>query len=250
MNLTPNVTFFRHGATNYTEEDDDLTPKGVAQVEASAEALARDLVPGQSVVVMSSPRSRAQYTARIIVRVLAGHGFDVSDDRIATVPALDEVCGGFSWPLLSSLVNGGSVTFGDVTYEIDPKLTNPAGLSVGKYFNSDAAHKMSLEARQQLPAGYLAHVDAMESFTAVVDRFLSLLTDLYGVNAARVVLAGHDATAGYPAEIFSGGTLTGIQPGESLDISFFDGSAYVTRVGELREGRSDVDLFDEYIKFF
>ena len=187
------------------------------------------------------------------MRVLAAHGFEVTNTDIAVLAGLDEVHN-FSWdPLLRSLVSGGTAKFGDVTYEIDPKLTNPVGLSVGKYFNTDAAHKLPSALRSQLPPGYLAHVDAMESFSSVVCRFLVELSQVgkaYAGTAIHVVMTGHDASAGFPAEVFSGGKLTGIQPGESIDIMFEGSEAFVTRVGALTDGDHTKDLFTEYHEFF
>ena len=252
MNFNNSVTFFRHGKTLYSEQPGDLTPEGVGQVEKSAEALARVLVPNQPIIILSSPRYRAQYTASVVARVLAAHGFNTKQDDFVTIVGLDEVRN-FTWLLLKSLVEGGTVQLGNGTYEIDPKLTNPAGLSVGKYFNGDFAHRMPSSVRAKLPSGYLLHVDAMEHFSSVVERFITVLGAVfkeYAGTSTHVVMTGHDATSGYPAEVFSSGKLTGVQPGESIDIMFGDKQAFVTRVGDNKEGRSNVDLFTAYHEFF
>ncbi len=247
------VTLFRHGETKYTGQEKDLTRQGVFQIIENAAKFGRTLLDGEKVTIMTSPQKRTVYSAELIARVLSESGISLSEKTIFIEPLLDEVAN-FSWPLLSSLVNGGKIDIDGNVYDINKNLTNPKGLSVGKYYNDDGASEIPIDNLCLLPKQYLDRIQSVEKFSSVSRRLLQVLSNISVMNTqvsgdastsgSHIVLVTHDALAGFPAEVFTDGALTGISQGESIEIRLTE-KAVVMRVGALTSGNSAIDLFEE-----
>lgn len=248
------LTLIRHGEALYGPGPQDLTRKGIIQIMQTSTALAATLTGREKIMMHVSPKPRTQHSAQLISTMLTLSGSMVYDGNIRTEHLLDEVAN-FSWPFFRTLVEGGVIDIDGQTYEIDAELTNPGGLSLGHYYNSDAVSRINGNARTQLPQIFLQQADAMEKFSQVSARLKRLLMLIAKQRRSRDpnkpvhdILVAHDAQAGVCAEAFSNGALTGIGTGESITLKLWHNRATVVRVGDQAKDGDGVELFTWFPK--
>jgi broad specificity phosphatase PhoE len=230
-----------------------MTDSGMIDIAQRAVRLVKTILPNERISIISSPEGRPLFTAKVILSLLRAEGFQLTRRDIIENVKLGEM-DNFFWSHYSAVVFGGKVEFAGKSFMVKKADTNPHDLSFREYYHTDAWSKVSSEVRAKLPKSYVSHLDQVESFQSVSTRLIGVLSRI-GNRAPtntpeRFILSTHDALAGFPAEVFSGGKIKGLALGESLDMEFVGNQLFVTRVGELTEGRSTVDLFEAYKEYF
>ncbi len=250
------ITVFRHGAARYEqaavppEEADDLTEDGIETVVRNARALAETVAEGESVGIWSSPLGRALHTAKLIEGELKARGTDTRQPT-SVYDALDEVRH-FSWPDFIPLVRGGTLTFDGRAVYLDKVATNPEGFSSSEYYARDTYRRLPAPVTAMLSSAYRRYLDGIEPFPSATARLMEPLAHLRQVREgpSHLVIVTHDALTTYLTCLFSGGTYWGLTPGTSLHLESRLDKLVVTRVGELTEGRSDVDVVDAFYRSY
>lgn len=253
------INVFRHGAAKYEQgkvpfgEVKDLKPEGAKEVEKNAEALAELIGPDEEVAIWSSPLGRTLETAKIVARVLRDKGIKlrqkgtVENSGIKAFNELSEVKN-FSWRLFEPLVIGGELEFAGKKFFVDKSLTNPKNFGIQDYFSKDGIGTITEAARAQLPEEYVREIDSFEKAIDVAKRLMKPLGRLkkVGDKNYRVVIVTHDGLCAFPAEVFSGGKEHGLGPGQFMSFERKDDKLAVTGVGDSKEGKSDVDVTEEF----
>lgn len=238
-------------------KEGDKTPEEIAQgkaeavrlVRESAEKIAAEIGPDEEVAIWSSPTGRTLETARIIRDVLMEKGINIrhkgaaGEQGIKAFERLGEVRN-FSWQLFEPLMNGGEMSFNGKAFDIDKKLSNPENMGYPDYFTSDAIKSITDEAKAQWPSDYVAEIESFESFVEVSKRMADTLKKLKGLHDKkyRVIIVSHDAMAGQIVKSFTDDQLSGIDPAQFISLERKDGKLVVTRVGDILEGNSEVDV--------
>jgi len=258
------IDAMRHGETECRQERvsideaDDLTSKGKAQVTRSAGRLADVILreldehPDLSVEISSSPRGRALYSAKIIRDVFGGRGIPLKScacfqGDVGIIDALEMIEGGWDWPLYAPLALGGEVSLDDETFYVDSKKTNPHGFDDFEFFIREALERVPSQVRSELPRKYLKIVDGFEKAVDCTERFMRFVSGYTKVRDSRhVVLAAHSELLYYPANVFSEGKINLVDRGSYVSFERRNGKLVVTGVGDLTEGRSDIDIVEAF----
>lgn len=253
------ITVFRHGSTNYMQgevslaEANDLTPAGEAEVRLHAARFA-ETIGNEPVFILSSPTGRTLHTAKLIVSALQGRGVPVSESDITVEPLLTEVAN-FTWKLFCPLILGGEVEYAGKRFTVDAKLTNPRGLTVGQYYNSNAISAISADVRALLPPEYVAYIDSIETFHSVSHRLVrsigyGLLSITCPNSAFHLIFVTHDALAGFPAAVFSEDRVTGIPQGQFISMHLTRSRMLIDAVPGVASGRNDLCLLQAFLSRF
>lgn len=259
------IDAMRHGETEYRQgivsidEANDLTPEGGEEVTRSANKLADvilqelDEFPDLSVEIGSSPYARALYSAEITRDIFRGKRIPLREDGkyfAGGVQVIDEL-GMFrrsvDWKLLSPLIKGGKVNFNGETFDVDNRRTNPNSFGVFDYLFKDGIGSIPNDVRAELPADYLQVIDGIEKTFDCTQRFMSCISGYAEVRGPRhVVLTTHSELLYYPANVFSRGEVNLVDSGAFVSFERRDGKLVVTGVGDLTEGRDDVDIISAF----
>jgi len=253
------VEIFRHGKAKYeqgnvpVEEADDLTPEGIEEVRRNAEKMAELIKPDEEVAILSSPLGRNLQTAKIIADVLEQKrpalqdGEEAGTIKIKKFKELSEV-ENFSWHLFEPLVNGGETEFAGERFFVDKKLTNPENLTPSEYFFRGAIENISAESKKQFPEEYVKEIERFEKSVEATKRIIKVLSRLAKLKDKpyHVIIVTHDALAGFIANIFSSGEKFGTDPGEFINLEKRGNKLVATRIGDLKDGKTDLDVIDEF----
>jgi broad specificity phosphatase PhoE len=243
---TLNVNIFRHGESDYKKEE-KLTEKGVDDVNKGAEELVKLIGPDEEVEIWSSPSGRTLQTSEIIAQVFKKNGVAMRKGAPKIFEQLSEVKN-FSWRLFIPLVRGGEVEFAQKKFSIDNNLTNPQHMDSSEYFFRDGIRHIDPAYLQQLPLEYRQEIEGFENFAAATQRLMRPLSRVRSIKdkSYRIVMVTHEALTGFTANIFSGGEMRGINPGEFINLERVGNKLVCTRVGGLSEGNKDIDVIDAF----
>jgi broad specificity phosphatase PhoE len=254
------VDIFRHGETEYkqkevpSEEANDLTEKGIADVRRNAEALAELIAPDEEVEIWSSPMGRTQHTARIIQEVLRDRGVKFHarkghEPKVKVFEALTEVKN-FSWNLFEPLINGGEMEFAGKKFFIDKNKSNPLGKVYPDYFTDGAIKDIPDEAMAEWPEEYARTIKGFETFVEVTRRLMRNMERIKKLQDKpyRIIFATHDGMMGFVANLFTKGKARGVDRGEFINLERVGGKLVATQVGQHKEGDSETDVVDAFNK--
>lgn len=231
MNKDLTINMVRHGEAKYGQLEVpinlayDLTEKGITDVSNSFLEISTQIDKDEPTLIWSSPMGRTLHTAKI--------GKDVLEKKlgkpvdIQIVPELAEAKN-FEWKFFQPLVVGGIVELNGNKYDIDAKITNPAGLDYDTFFGEDMFHHLPQEARDKLPADYLKRVESFEPTPEVRKRSYQIIEEAEKVkDVSRLVMTTHDAIIGPFVKRYTQGAKSCINP-----------AGYITF--QRREGKLDV----------
>ncbi len=235
-------SIFRHGKSLYSQGNEnqtleganDLTPESISFVRSNAEKMAAKIsTVFKKIMIHSSPTGRTLHTSRIIKEVLEKRGFEV-------VVELDEEIGevrSFSWSLFEPLMNGGTITYGQNTFVVNKKMTNPKGLGYPDYFMTDAIHRVSRRIKANWPKDFVQRLESFETFDSVTARVLRRTTDIMRehVNMRPTcnyydVFVTHDAAVMFLLDLYTFGKKKSLEPGTCLTMGLFRGELDVLEI--------------------
>ena len=259
QNPSLGINVFRHGKSRYKQEEvpieeaRDLTAEGVDDVKKSAEALVKLIKPDEEVEIWSSPMGRTLQTAKIIAQVLEEKQAlirkkgDSNKHGIKVFEQFSEVKN-FSWKLFYPLVAGGEVEFSGKKFFVDKSLTNPNNLNSSQYFLQEGIKHIDLIYKQRLLEEYVREIEGFEKFVEATKRLMRPLSRLKNIKDKpyRIIIVTHDSLSGFIANVFSGGTMYGINPGEFINLERREGRLIATKVGGLENGNDTVDVVNEF----
>jgi broad specificity phosphatase PhoE len=221
-----------------------------ARAEEEIRQHLRKIMPSMNyqciVLIFSSPVARAIHTAKVIREELLLNGFSVSDIKIEDM--IGEVHN-FSWNLFEPLMSGGTIIHEGQSFEVNKEDTNPKGLGYPDFFISDDVHQIPQSVTNGWPSEFVSHLKSFEKFSSVTERSLRFLRASAPpqVTAGHTIFVGHDANAMYLADKFTGGRQKGLVPGTSISLEFdSEEHLVVTRVGDITDGDSTTDFFQEF----
>lgn len=254
------VIIFRHGKAKYEQgkvsidQADDLDPEEEINVDINAEKIAGTIGPEEEVEIWSSPYGRNLHTAKKIAKKfeeknikLRKKADDAQQYGIRIFGQLEETRN-FSWQLFEPLMIGGEMEYGGKKFIIDKALTNPKNLYYPEFFVQDEIANIPPEVKKTLPEDYVKRIEEFEKFIDATRRMMKALARLkkIGDKPYTVVIVTHDALTGFIADVFSEGSKKGINPGEYIELERKEGKMTVSSVGFQKEGRSDIDVVDEF----
>lgn len=138
------VSLIRHGDAQYINTEPvkdflclygDLKPDAIEKLQGQARAFAEKIDSDEIVTVWSSPIPRAVETANIFTDELDKKEISIRKRKLF---AIFEEARGFRWEYLRGMVTGGDTKIHNHTVTLDKNITNPKGLSFGRYFRESA----------------------------------------------------------------------------------------------------------------
>ena len=259
QNPSLGINVFRHGKSRYKQEEvpieeaRDLTAEGVDDVKKSAEALVKLIKPDEEVEIWSSPMGRTLQTAKIIAQVLEEKQAlirkkgDSNKHGIKVFEQFSEVKN-FSWKLFYPLVAGGEVEFAGKKFFVDKNLTNLNNMNFSEYFLKEGIKYIDPTYKQKLPEEYVREIEGFEKFIEVTQRLMRPLSRLKKIKDKpyRIIIVTHDALSGFIANVFSGGAIYGINPGEFINLERREGKLVTTKVGGFKKENNTTDIIDVF----
>ncbi len=250
MGLTTQIGMFRHGLTSYKQmettlkEADDLLEEGIPILRERAHEFVSLLPTDRIVHIYSSPMGRTLHTARILEEVCREHCLNTSpiqtDDRLTEVR-------NFVFNLYLPLAEGGVIELAGSRFEIDSRITNPGGLSLGKYFMEDACHRLDEKLKGKVPEEYLGLLVKFEAFADIRARgidFLRYACGLHLPSGDSVIASTHEALVYHPLDVFSRGTLYSLERGDYIHLEADEKGLRIKRAGRLTEGDNSRDILN------
>lgn len=241
----------RHGRFGYYEspilsgEEYEVARAGVINSVNKAVSV---LDPEKEVVIMSGPSGRTKLTAQIWKQNLLALGFTVGqviiDERLTEVK-------NFSWQLFQPLINGGVVSLGGKTFEVDKQETNPSNLPYPEYFMLSGQKSISFREQVRWPPEYRKKIESIESFGKVKARMAEFLEDSmswikYSKRKRQIVVVTHDALLFQPVNLFTSGAKRSIEPAGFVQLGIRPNKIVVERVCDsscdITDGNSNADV--------
>jgi len=256
---TITINILRHGEAKYNQgkvafdEANDLTDKGITDVQAHTKLLAQSIDPQEEVTIWTSPYGRTIQTAQLAAEVLQQHKINFRRNiplrKIKIFDQLREI--GIFWPTMKILLDGGE--FKDAsgkTIFIDKSLTNPENLQLRDFVTSDTTKKYTTEILTTLPAEILESNEKNESFQAATSRMIDILQHLKKIREEhqRIILVTHEALTAFLVNLHSE-TNTGVKPGEFIELKKKDKKLLLHRYMN-EQNKHENDVVEDYSKKF
>ena len=235
------IEIFRHGQAKYIQEmvdwqsADDLTETGKNQIRLGGRILAEEYAGVKTrVPIFVSPTARTMETGLILAGELQAKGLEVENEQ--GVPIIRRRIlqdqRNYSQSVMKLLVNGGVWKENEISFEIDPRVTNPEGRLLTEYGVGEAKEIFSRDGKD-IPPGLRKRILSIENRESIKQRGVLFLREMAKKTEDRelVVVVTHDVVI---AQILSeiNGRSTLINPGERVTMERESGNLVVRRIGE------------------
>ncbi|EKD29692.1 MAG: hypothetical protein ACD_78C00316G0003 [uncultured bacterium (gcode 4)] len=220
------VSFIRHGDALYNnighEKDflclyGDLKPDAIEKLRLQARAFAEKIDSDELVTIWSSPIPRAIETANIFTDELDKKEISIRKRKLF---AIFEEARGFRWEYLRGMVSGGETKIHNHTVILDKNMTNPKGLSFGRYFRESAWKEIPVDYLNSLweKGEVLSGIETFSSLTKRIFREIERLAKIKTKGKQHVLIFTHQCNTDFLTELLNEYQHWGILTGENITL--------------------------------